>query len=260
MAILNNTKKVTVEQLNTVAQAIATKSDARFAKKATTLNGYGITDAYTKTEVDTELGKKANSADLGALASKDEVAKTDLAAALKTEIEGKANTADLGALASKDEVAETDLASALATKINGKADSATTLNGYGITDAYTKTETDAAINSKIAAAYKPGGSIAPAGVTASVLVAANEGKVYDLSADLTLDATTAALFADGTVGEKIVKGTNIVVFNNGTAQAPSYKFDKLAGFVDLSDYAHLADVEVASAQDIQDIVDGIYAD
>ena len=55
-------------------------------------------------------------------------------------------TADLGALATKDSVAESDLASALATKINGKADSATTLAGYGITDAYTKTQVDDAIS------------------------------------------------------------------------------------------------------------------
>lgn len=64
----------------------------------------------------------AVAANLGALAEKDEVAKTDLASALVSEIEGKANSADLGDLAALDEVAETDLASALATKINGKLD------------------------------------------------------------------------------------------------------------------------------------------
>ena len=31
------------------------KLKAYFAKKATTLSGYGITDAYTKTEIDTKL-------------------------------------------------------------------------------------------------------------------------------------------------------------------------------------------------------------
>ena len=51
---------------------------------------------------------------------------------------------NLGALASKNEVAETDLAAALATKINGKADAATTLAGYGIGNAYTKTEANTA--------------------------------------------------------------------------------------------------------------------
>lgn len=40
----------------------------------------------------------------GALADKDEVAKTDLASALKTEIEGKANTSDLAAIATSGNV------------------------------------------------------------------------------------------------------------------------------------------------------------
>jgi hypothetical protein len=54
----------------------------------------------------------------------------------------------LNKMALKDEVAETDLATALATKINGKADKSTTLQGYGITDAYTKTEVDGIVDDK----------------------------------------------------------------------------------------------------------------
>ena len=61
---------------------------------------------------------------------------------MNTALELKANSADLGSLAALNEVAEANLASALATKINGKADAATTLAGYGITDAYTKTAAD----------------------------------------------------------------------------------------------------------------------
>lgn len=61
-------------------------------------------------------------------------------------------TVPTGALASKDTVAESDLAVDLANKINGKADAATTLAGYGIADAYTKTETDTAISTAVAGA------------------------------------------------------------------------------------------------------------
>ena len=88
-------------------------------------------DAYTKSEMDTKLAAKANSADLGTLASKSSVTKTELGTELKAELEGKANTADLGELATKSEVAEADLASALATKINNKAEASTvsTLSG-----------------------------------------------------------------------------------------------------------------------------------
>lgn len=71
----------------------------------------------------------ALASDLGDLAAKDEVAKTDLASALVTEIEGKANSADLGALASKDEVAKTDLATALSTEISNATSNIATQTG-----------------------------------------------------------------------------------------------------------------------------------
>ena len=163
---------------------------------------------------------------------------------------------DKGNLATLDEVAKAQLATALKDEIEGKANSADTLSGYGITDAYTKTEIDA----KIVAAYKAGGQIAPASVAASLLVAANEGKVYDLNADLTLDATTAALFVDGTAGEKFPEGSNIAVINTAAeGETAVYKFDALPGFVDLSNYATLDDVEAASAADITAIINGQYA-
>ena len=63
-----------------------------------------------------------------------------------------ADITDAGALAALDEVAEANLEATLAAKINGKADKATTLAGYGITDAYTTTQTDSKIAEAIAAA------------------------------------------------------------------------------------------------------------
>lgn len=57
---------------------------------------------------------------------------------------------DAGDLAGKDQVAESDLETTLASKLNNKADKATTLTGYGITDAYTKGEVDSAINTAVA--------------------------------------------------------------------------------------------------------------
>lgn len=78
------------------------------ADSATTLSGYNITDAFTKTEVNTALEKKANTSD----------------------VYTKAQT-------------DSTISAAIATK----ADKAATLSGYGITDAYTKTQTDGAITS-----------------------------------------------------------------------------------------------------------------
>ena len=48
-------KFATIETTNALSNSVSNKAD-----KATTLKGYGITDAYTKTEVNTELNKKAN--------------------------------------------------------------------------------------------------------------------------------------------------------------------------------------------------------
>lgn len=83
------------------------------ADSATTLLGYGITDAYTSTTVDSLLSAKADAETVNAALAK------------------KADTSALTTL-------ETNLTNA----INGKAAKATSLQGYGITDAYTKDEVD----------------------------------------------------------------------------------------------------------------------
>lgn len=106
------------------------------------------------------------------------------------------------------------------------------------------------VDTTISTTYKAAGSLAPAGVVAGLLVAGNEGKVYNLSADLTLDATTAALFVDGAAGDVIVAGTNIVVIKSGN----DYLFDKLAGFIDLSGYVQTDDLGHLTATEIAEIL------
>lgn len=127
----------------------------------------------------------------------------------------------LAALAYKAKISQSDLDDALAAVLAAKADKTTTLGGYGITDAYTKDE----INAKISAVYKPAGS-----VVFSALPALAEnvlGNVYNVT-----DAfTTTNNFVEG-AGNKYPKGTNVVVVKVGDA----YKYDVLAGFVDLSGY------------------------
>ena len=106
------------------------------------------------------------------------------------------------------------------------------------------------VDTTVTSAYKAAGSIAPAGVVSSLLVAANEGNVYNLSGTLTLDATSAALFVDGASGDVITAGTNLVVVKSGN----DYKFDKMAGFVDLSDYTQFSDFGGLTAEDIAEIL------
>ena len=87
---------------------------AKKADKATTLAGYGITDAYTKADVDNAVAGAVTTAG--------------------TNVDAK--------LADYAKTADVD------TKLAGKADKATTLAGYGITDAYTKGEVAAKLNTK----------------------------------------------------------------------------------------------------------------
>jgi hypothetical protein len=111
---------------------------------------------------------------------------------------------------------------AVASAISGKADSATTLSGYGITDAYTKTEVDG----MVASVYKPAGSIAFA--SRPTPGKSYEGNVYNITDAFTTDST----FVEGS-GKSYPAGTNIVCINTtGT----TYKWDVLSGIVDLSGY------------------------
>ena len=153
----------------------------------------------------------------------------------------------LAALAYKAKISQSDLDDALAAVLAAKADKATTLGGYGITDAYTKDE----INAKISAVYKPAGSVAFAALPA--LADDVLGNVYNVT-----DAFTTTNFVEG-AGNKYPKGTNVVVVKVDDA----YKYDMLAGFVDLSGYVEkeagkgLSDENFTAA--LKDKLDGIAA-
>ncbi|WP_024275959.1 hypothetical protein [Hyphomicrobium sp. 802] len=114
------------------------------ADKATTLAGYGIADAYTKDEIDTAVSSKA---DASAVYTKGQV---------DTALSGKATKATtlagygIADAYKKSEVdtAMNSLSGSIATGLGNKADKATTLAGYGIADAYKKSEVDSALQGK----------------------------------------------------------------------------------------------------------------
>lgn len=148
----------------------------------------------------------------------------------------------LAALAFKAKVSQSDLDDALAAVLEGKADKATTLDGYGITNAYTKDE----INAKISAVYKPAGSVAFAelpSLSESIL-----GNVYNVTDAFT---TTANFVEDA--GNKHPKGTNVVVVKVGDA----YKYDVLSGYVEKEAGKGLSDENFTAA--LKDKLDGIAA-
>ena len=128
-----------------------------------------------------------------------------------------------------------DNSTAISSLQTGKADKATTLAGYGIKDAYTKSEVDG----KLSSAYKAQGSKTASQLTSSLLAAANEGYVYNLSDKLEITEANKSLFVEN-VKSSYPAGTNVVVVKVGSA----YKFDVIAGFVDLTEYAKTADQKV----------------
>lgn len=79
------------------------------------------------------------------------------------------------------------------------------------------------VDTAVSTVWKAGGSKTAAQLTTSLLVAANEGYVYNL----TTDATTTSGWAEG-AGKTILAGTDVAVINTGTAAAPVYKFNALA--------------------------------
>ncbi len=113
------------------------------------------------------------------------------------------------------------LAQQMKAQADGKADNATTLEGYGIKNAYTKEQ----IDGKLSSTYKPGGSAAFASLPAAD--AAHLGMVYNMT-----DAfTTTDSFLEG-AGKHYPAGPNVVI----VTVDGGFKYDALSGFVDLSGY------------------------
>ena len=97
----------------------------------------------------------------------------------------------------------------------------TTIAGYGITDAYTKTEVD----TLVASAYKFAGTVSTVSGMGA-LIAANVGNVYNFDTSF----TTTSDFVEG-AGITYPAGTNVAIAEVSTGV---YKYDVLAGFVDIS--------------------------
>ena len=95
-------------------------------------------DIYTKTEVNTELAKKAAASDLTALTTRVGTAEGEIDT-LQEQVAKKANSSTtLSGYGITDAYTKTQTDNLL----KAKANSSTTLAGYGITNAYTKTEID----------------------------------------------------------------------------------------------------------------------
>ena len=103
----------------------------------------------------------------------------------------------------------------------------------------TEEQVAAAIGAKVASTYKAGGSVTFASLPE--LTEANLGLVVNVTDKF----TTTDSFLEG-AGAKHPAGTNVVVAKSGE----EYKYDVLAGFVDLTGYVQASDLEAVTEAEI----------
>lgn len=156
----------------------------------------------------------------------------DLAADV-LELQGKVSTLEtsVGTKAGESSIVATNLWAAIEEIKTAYEAADTAINENLTTNYYNKTQTDSKIDEKIAAkvssTYKAAGTVQFALLPTPS--ATEEGKVYNIS-----DAfTTTEDFVEG-AGQKYPAGTNVVCIDTADE---AYKWDVLAGFVDLSAYA-----------------------
>ena len=229
------------------------------ADKATTLTGYGIADAYTKTETDTAIGKKADKATtLTGYGIADAYTKTETDTAIGKKAD-KATTLTGYGIADAYTKTETD------TAIGKKADKATTLTGYGIADAYTKTETDTAIGKKADKATTLKGY----GITDAYTKTAADAKITAATADMaTKTQVTADIGTAKTALESAYQAADTALGSRSAAlETKTAKFntagDNLTGMANItSTAATLGGVGFASAGVMTGVasIDGIAID
>lgn len=117
----------------------------------------------------------------------------------------------------------------------------------------TASQVAASIAAAITTTYKPGGSVAFASLPA--LNADHLGFVYNVT-----DAfTTTANFVEG-AGKSFPAGTDVAIVDVGAAQNPSYKYNVMGGFVDLSGYVQASQMATMTNQEITTAVNTAYTD
>ena len=196
------------DQAETDAIAAAgTAADQKIAAAMGTVEGGQTLKQY----VDTQLGTKANTVHTHTISQ----------------------VTDAGALAALDEVGEANLAAALKTKIDGKADKATTLAGYGITDAMTSTAITGAISTAKDEAVSS--ATAAAGTAADSKIAAKVGEIGAVTVKQYVDTQISEnAYDDTTLAGRVttVEGQITAINNSSTgilAQAKQYTDTGLAG-------------------------------
>lgn len=227
--------KADASTVSELTSTVAGKADS-----ATSLAGYGIQDAYTKTEVDAKVSSvykyKGSVANEAALPQEDQVVgdvynveDTGMNVAWDgTKWDKLGSTVDLSAYMTTETANSTF---ATITTVNGKADKATSLSGYGITDAYTKTEADAAFmnSAEVESAITAKGYATTTAMNAALSSKANSADVYTKTvADSTfLKEIPAEYITETELNAKnyAVKGTTLASYGITNALATDSVID-----------------------------------
>lgn len=218
---------------------------------ALNISQYATTEYVDQAETDAVAA--AGTAADGKIAAKiGEIGDTTVKGYVDTALQNKANAThqhtlnditDKGALAALNKVSESELAEGLATKINGKADKATTLAGYGITDAMTST----AITDAISAAKSE--AVAEAGTAADTKIANKVGDIGSNTVKQYVDAQiVSGGYDDGPLTNRVtaVEGQINAINNTSTgilAQAKAYTDTEAAKKANVKHTHEVADVE-----------------
>ena len=175
--------------------------------------------------------------DAGKMAGKDKVSRSDIDSTFEAQLKAiedggheHGNKAVIDGITSAKVSAWDDAAA----KIDNKVDSSTTLNGYGITDAYTKNEIDGMIGGVFHYAGTYQNFEALKAAIADSTIIPKSGDVYNILTGGGVDDS----------GHEIKSGDNVVCKAAAT-ETDEAKWDVLSGTVDLSAYAKTADVNAA---------------
>lgn len=125
---------------------------------------------------------RASASDLSNLQTQVNNISVPQAATTKPKMDGTAAVGTSAKWAKEDHVHPTDTSraaastvTALQTTVNGKADKATTLAGYGIADAYTKTEVDDKVDAITGVSYETVSTLPATGQAGTIYLVPNSG-------------------------------------------------------------------------------------